>query len=393
MILMEKLQPKLRFPEFTGDWYKRTLSDLLTFKNGINASKEDYGSGYKFINVLDIIQNDFITHDRIIGSVQIAETEFKKNIVEYGDILFQRSSETREEVGQANVYLDKQNPATFGGFVIRGKRISEYDPQFMNYVLKTHRSRKEITSKSGGSTRYNVGQDTLSETSIITSELPEQQKIASFLSTVDEKIQLLKKQQPLLEKYKKGVMQKIFSRELRFKDENSKDFTVWEEMKLKDVVTKQSSNISANSIESNYGEYIIYGAAGEIKRIDFYEIEEDYISIVKDGAGVGRLLPCKGKSSVLGTLDILLPNNTDVDIDFTYYLLLNIDFSKYVTGSTIPHIYFRDYQNEKIAVPILSEQKKIGNFLKTIDEKIAKMKDQICLAEEWKKGLLQQLFV
>jgi type I restriction enzyme S subunit len=183
--------PELRFPEFEEKWVEKSLSDLFTFKNGINAVKEDYGTGYKFINVLDIIGNDYITNDTIIGSVNVSLDVFNKNIVEFGDILFQRSSETRNEVGQANVYLDKDKPATFGGFVIRGKAKEEYDPLFMNSLLKTKSSRKEITSKSGGSTRYNVGQDTLSSVNIFTTNIKEQTKISTFLTTVDKRLKLL----------------------------------------------------------------------------------------------------------------------------------------------------------------------------------------------------------
>ncbi|MEN0049582.1 MAG: restriction endonuclease subunit S, partial [Bacteroidota bacterium] len=174
-----------------GEWEEKRLGELMEFKNGINASKEDYGKGYKFINVLDIIENDFITYDVIKGAVNIDSGIFEKNIVSYGDVLFQRSSETREEVGQANVYVDKEKEATFGGFVIRGKKIGEYDPILMNYILKTENSRKEIIAKSGGSTRYNVSQSILSEVRIIMPSILEQQKIANFLSKIDERIALV----------------------------------------------------------------------------------------------------------------------------------------------------------------------------------------------------------
>jgi type I restriction enzyme, S subunit len=235
------LIPKLRFHEFHDPWIEKTLSELLSFKNGLNASKEDYGRGYKFINVLDIINNDYITYDKILGSVNVPESEFQKNIVEYGDILFQRSSETREEVGQSNVYLDKERPATFGGFVIRGKKIGEYDPIFLNKLLSTSKARKLITDKSGGSTRYNVGQDTLSSVRLLTTILPEQQKIATFLTSVDKRITLLTQKKEKLEQYKKGVMQKLFSVKtdgrpsLRFKDENGREFPEWEEKKLGEI--------------------------------------------------------------------------------------------------------------------------------------------------------------
>lgn len=386
------LKPELRFPEFETEWFKKRLSDLLTFKNGVNAAKEDYGDGYKFINVLDIIQNDYITHDRILGSVKIPEAEFQKNIVEYGDILFQRSSETREEVGQANVYLDKDVPATFGGFVIRGKKKVDYDPAYLNALLKTTRSRKEITAKSGGSTRYNVGQDTLSSVIIYTTKLEEQKKIASFLTSVDERIQLLQKKKIKLEEYKKGVMQKLFSQEIRFKDENGNDFPDWEEKKLGEICNKQSSNISANTLNESEGNYKVYGATGFLQYVDFYREEYAYISIVKDGAGVGRILLCEAKSSVLGTLDILKPKENN-NIQFLYALISNIRFEKYITGSTIPHIYFKDYSKEKINVPIAAEQKKIAAFLNLLDRAIEFVATEIDFTTEYKKGLLQKMFV
>ena len=387
-----KLIPDLRFPEFDDEWVEKKLSDLFTFKNGVNASKEDYGKGYKFINVLDIIQNDYITNDRIIGSVNISESEFNKNIVEYGDVLFQRSSETREEVGQANVYLDKELPATFGGFVIRGKKKIEYDPSFMNALLKTSRSRKEITSKSGGSTRYNVGQDTLSEVVIYTTKTNEQTKIANFLTAIDKRIQILEKKKTELEQYKKGVIQKLFNRTIRFKKDDGSNFPDWTEKKLGEVCKKESSNLSANTLGDSIGEYKVYGATGYLQNVDFYNEKEPYISIVKDGAGVGRTLLCEEKTSVLGTLDIIRPK-AENNIYFIFTILNRIHFVKYITGSTIPHIYFRDYSKEKVFMPCLIEQGKIANFIISVDKSIEKVGTQIDDSNVFKKGLLQKMFV
>src|SRR5690606_17878745 len=186
-----------------------------------------YGSGTKFINVLDIINNpNGITYDSIIGSVQVFQKDIDKNLVNYGDVVFQRSSETREEVGQSNVYLSKE-PVVFGGFVIRGSARVPYDPLFMNGLLKTDKVRDQITQLSGGSTRFNIGQDSLNKVSVFLPSKEEQTKIASFLSAVDEKISQLTQKHALLSQYKQGMMQKLFSQQIRFKADDGSEFGEW----------------------------------------------------------------------------------------------------------------------------------------------------------------------
>ena len=229
--------PELRFPKFRDKWKQESLGKYFDFKNGVNADKSQYGSGHKFINILDIINDKPIFHDDIIGAVDISDKEFEKNKVIYGDILFQRSSEIRNEAGQSNVYLDKVNSATFGGFVIRGRPKKKINSQYFNSLLKTQAARKEITTKAGGSTRFNVGQNSLSEVSlIIGQDINEQQKIANFLTSVDEKINLLRRKHECLQTYKQGVMQKIFSQEIRFKKDDGTAFPDWEEKELAEVL-------------------------------------------------------------------------------------------------------------------------------------------------------------
>ena len=159
--------PDLRFPEFSESLNFEYLGALLDFKNGINGDKSQYGKGIKFINVLDIIDKEPIYYDSILGCVDISDQEFEKNKVQYGDVLFQRSSEIRAEAGQSNIYLDKSQDATFGGFVIRGRPKASFNPIYFNYLLKTSFVRKEITDRSGGSTRFNIGQDSLSKIPIL----------------------------------------------------------------------------------------------------------------------------------------------------------------------------------------------------------------------------------
>lgn len=411
--------PELRFPEFEGDWFVKKLSDLLTFKNGVNAAKEDYGNGYKFINVLDIIQNDYITHERIIGSVKISESEFKNNIVEYGDILFQRSSETREEVGQANVYLDREVTATFGGFVIRGKKKVEYDPSFMNALLKTMRSRKEITSKSGGSTRYNIGQDTLSQVIIFTTRLEEQQKIATFLTTVDERISLLQKKKAKLEEYKKGVMQKLFSQEIRFKDENGNDFPDWEKKMLGEIGNTYNGLTGKTKVDFGEGKpYVQYMQIFSNSKIDV------------DGFGLVEIDEGENQSKVqygdvffttssetpneIGTASVMLEEVSEVYLNsfcfgfrpnsltelvpyFSRYLfrseLFRREIIKLAQGSTRFNMSKVELMKLKVLLPDEEEQIKIAAFLTSLDDSIESIEIEIDGSIEYKNGLLQKMFV
>ena len=220
----------------------------------------------------------------------------------------------------------------------------------------------------------------------------EQQKIASFLSLVDQKISLLSKKYKLLIQYKKGVMQKIFNQEIRFKDKDGKEFPRWESSTIDSIATKKSSTISANKIEGNFGEYKIYGASGVLKTVDFYTEESEYVSIVKDGAGAGRAFLCEPKTSVLGTMEKVIAND-GISTKFLYELLNSIDFSQFITGSTIPHVYFKDYGKSQIKLPCFDEQIKISNFLMKIDRALEIAKSQIKLTEQYKRGLLQQMFI
>lgn len=145
--------------------------------------------------------------------------------------------------------------------------------------------------------------------------------------------------------------------------------TEWEVKKLGDICKKTGSNLTNADINEKDGIYNVYGASGLIKQVDFFQESTPYISIVKDGAGVGRVLICEANSSVLATMD-KIHNNENVNLFYLSLLLNNIDFEKYITGSTIPHIYFKDYKIKNIPLPPLPEQQKIAEVLSTWDKAI-----------------------
>lgn len=179
--------PNLRFPEFTGEWKLHATTDYFEFKNGLNPEAKRFGLGTKFISVMDILNNRYITYDKVIASVLPKDDDLKEFGVNYGDILFQRSSETLEDVGRANVYLDDKT-ALFGGFVIRGKKIGNYNPLFFRYLLSSPNARKSIIVKGAGAQHFNISQDGLSKVLLNVPSIQEQEKISQFINYIDERI-------------------------------------------------------------------------------------------------------------------------------------------------------------------------------------------------------------
>ena len=138
---------------------------------------------------------------------------------------------------------------------------------------------------------------------------------------------------------------------------------------LGEICTKGSSSIAQKDIEQNNGIYGIYGASGYIKDVDFYHQEKPYIAIVKDGAGIGRTMLLPEKTSVIGTMQYLIPKET-VCVYYLYYAVTYMNLAKYFTGATIPHIYFKDYQKEKLPLPSIEEQRIIADNLRRADRLI-----------------------
>ena len=202
--------PNIRFPEFSGEWEEHGLSELLDFKNGLNPKPDKFGKGIKFISVMDILNNAVITYDSIKASVEVTEKELSDFSVEKGDLLFQRSSETLEDVGRANVYMDDKT-AVFGGFVIRGKKKGEYDPQYFNYLLRSPFARKRIIPMGAGAQHFNIGQEGLSKVKLHFANIEEQKKIGKMLSLLDERISTQTKIIEDLKKLESAISKLLFT--------------------------------------------------------------------------------------------------------------------------------------------------------------------------------------
>lgn len=169
----------------------------------------------------------------------------------------------------------------------------------------------------------------------------------------------------------------------------------WEYCHLEDVVIKGSSNISLNKIKGEDGKYPVFAAQGFVQNVSFYQQEKEYLAIIKDGAGIGRVSKHPAKSSVVATMQYLIPKK-GFDIDFIKYFLEGIDFEKHRNGSTIPHIYFKDYKSERFPKLPLTEQQRIVSILDEAYAAIAKAKanaeQNLLNANELFESYLQGVF-
>ncbi|GAF05728.1 GIY-YIG nuclease family protein [Saccharicrinis fermentans] len=170
------------------EWELVKLGEKFEFKNGINADKSAYGTGVRFVNVMEVVNNNYITHNDIPGSLVVTKSQLMTYKVSRGDVLFNRTSEIPEEIGLTAVYLDDANPV-FGGFVIRGtsKDNSLYE-LFKKDCFNSSILRKQIIVRGQGAVRANIGQKDLQSVLLPLPPLPEQQKIAQILSTWDKGI-------------------------------------------------------------------------------------------------------------------------------------------------------------------------------------------------------------
>ena len=367
----------MRFPEFTEEWEEHALAEYLDFKNGLNPDVKRIGRGLPFISVMDILADGTINYDSIRGKVEATEREIENFSVEKGDILFQRSSETLEDVGRANVYMDNRT-AVYGGFVIRGRKIGDYNPLFFKYLLSTPLARKRTCRMGAGAQHFNIGQDGLSKISLCFPLMEEQNKIARLLSLIDERIATQNKIIDKLQSLIKGIAQNVAR--------NNKP-----NIRLSECLECSSSTLQESDVCKN-GTYPVYGANGIVGYLDNYNTEKEAVYIIKDGSGVGTVSYVTGKCSATGTLNTLQAKE-GYSLQYLYYMLKVFNFEPYKTGMAIPHIYFKDYGKAKIFCPSYTEQLKYVGVLSTIDNKLSAEQSILTDLSLQKQYLLHQMFI
>ena len=396
--------PHLRFPEFSGEWEEHTLSEYLEFKNGLNPDAKRIGNGLPFISVMDVLSEGVIRYDNIRGKVDATEKEIECFGVKNGDILFQRSSETLEDVGRANVYMDDRT-AIYGGFVIRGRKIGNYDPMFFKFLLATPLARKSTCRMGAGAQHFNIGQEGLSKISLFFPHIEEQRKIASLLSLIDQRIATQNKIIEDLKLLKSAISKHLFAR----KDVLETTICLSNIATLKNGYAFQSSKYNALgkwkilTITNVSGErYIndedcncIINLPNDIQ--DHQVLKEGDILISLTG-NVGRVSLCKNGDYLLNQRVGLLQLAKNVNREFLYQILSSQRFenSMIACGQGAAQMNIGKGDVESYVLPYSSNGNNIlwvAKILHSYDERIINELRRLTLLTMQKQYLLTQMFI
>lgn len=386
--------PKLRFPEFEGEWEEKKLGNVsIKIGDGLHGTpiySED--SDIYFINGNNLIDGKVV----INNTTKMVDIEtFAKNNKGLNENTLLIS--INGTIGSVSRYRNEK--------VMLGKSVGYYifnqDCSFYYHLLRGDNVQNFFISELTGSTIKNLSLKTLRETKVLLPSLPEQTKIANFLSAVDDKITQLKKKKELLVQYKKGVMQKIFSQELRFKDENGEDFAEWKEKKLGEVCDcldnfrKPINNAERQKMK---GDIPYWGANNVMDFVNDYLFDETIVLLAEDGGNFDDYTEkpianiSYGKCWVNNHVHVLRGKEI-LKNEFLFYSIVHKNITGYVSGGTRAKLTKGEMLKIEINMPSLPEQTKISNFLSAIDNKINHCEKQIEKMEDWKKGLLQQMFV
>ena len=332
---------------------------------------------------MDILNNTIITYDSIKACVDANNKEIDNYSVKMGDLLFQRSSETLEDVGRANVYMDEK-PAIFGGFVIRGKKKGEYNPLFFKNLLETPFSRRKIIPMGAGAQHFNIGQEGLSKVKLYFAPINEQNKIAKILSLLDDRISTQNKIIEDLKKLKSAISERLF------KDTKGDVITLSE---ICDIVKGEQINGELLSEHGKY--YVMNGGTDPSGYYDNYNVEAYTISISEGGNSCGYVQFNKCPFWCGGHCYSIQNIADNVYNLYLYHYLKTEEkvIMKLRIGSGLPNIQKKDLATFKIKLPTSEQQKAISDILSLLEQK-AEIEEQMLIAMQAEKQyLLRQMFI
>lgn len=389
--------PKLRFKEFSGDWESKKLGTMGEFFKGSTLSKANLTEEGRPC----ILYGELYTKYGEVIKKAISKTNLddsKLVIGQKNDVLIPSSGETAIDIATASCL--QQEDVILGGD-LNVFRSDKLNGVFASYQLNNSK-KLEIAKLAQGASVVHVYNNQLTKLKLSVPSKEEQEKIASFFSLIDDKISLQGEKVEALKDYKKGMMQKIFSRELRFKDDDGRDYPEWEEKKIKDIFTVTRGVVIAKTkifdIKDEVNKYPVYSSQtsnnGILGYDSVYDFEGDYLTWTTDGANAGKVFRRSGKFRCTNVCGVLVENEDTLGFaNKMISEILNKETPKHVSYVGNPKLMNGVMGDIKIKVPVIDEQIKIAKVLDSIDKKIAKEQEKLDSLNEYKKGLLQHMFV
>ena len=393
--------PQLRFPEFNVSWNEYKLGSITDVVDSLHTTPKDYvSSGFPMIRVVDVNNIELDLNKCLNVSEETYRQFTKKYQPKVGDVVLSRVG----TCGASIMLRTKDNVCLGQNTVLLHPKINK---DFYHILVKSNIFQVQVSRRVVGSTQKTLSLKDLKLFKLNIPAKPEQQKIAAFLTAVDTKIEQLSKKQALFSEYKKGLMQQIFSQAIRFKADDTpgqpllpngnspsgSDFPNWEEKRLGDLCEITTGKLDANAMVEG-GQYRFYTCAKEYYKIDDYAFDTDALIVSGNGANVGYIHHYQGKFNAYQRTYVL-DSFTD-NIIFVKFVLdeyLHKRIMKEKNEGNTPYIVMGTLTDMKINLPSFSEQTKIAIFLSSIDSKIEQVGKQLDESKQFKKALLQQMFV
>lgn len=411
-----KLVPALRFEEFKGEWEVKKLGKI-TSKIGSGSTPSGGEQVYTTHGILFIrsqnVKDDQLSLDKVSFISSEINEKMKGSIVQPNDVLL---NITGASIGRSCVVPSSFNIGNVNQHVCIIRVTDEYTPRFLQPFLSSHKGQKLIYQNQTGSGREGLNFVSIRSFKIVIPSLPEQQKIATFLSAVDQKIEQLRQKVKLLEQYKKGLLQQIFSQEIRFKDENGEGFADWEVKRLsgylfehktrnKNTEYKEVFSVAKTKGVINQIEHL--GRSYASKDISNYKVvlRNDVIYTKSPTSNFPYGIIKQNKLDRIGVVSVLYavfsPQNKYIGYLLHAYFLSSVNTYNYLNplvhkgAKNTMNINNNDFLNGmKLSLPkSIEEQQKIATFLSSMDQKITQVQEQLTQTQAFKQGLLQQLFV
>ena len=408
--------PKLRFKEFDGDWSNKKIGNIAS-KVGSGSTPRGGAEAYTDHGIIFIrsqnVNNDQLLLDDVAYIPEETHVKMSGSKVIANDILL---NITGASIGRSCVVPHDFTEANVNQHVCIIRTPND-DPIFVQSFLSSENGQNAIQSKQAGGGREGLNFQAIRSIDFhFPPSKAEQTKIASFLSAVDEKISQLTQKHALLSQYKQGMMQKLFSQQMRFKADDGSEFGEWEETTIGKITSTISTGATPSTLKEEYWNgNIKWMSSGELNHRHVHDVEKTITELGFKSSST-KILPkhcvligLAGQGKTRGTVAInyielstnqsiaaIHPNPKVFDYRFIFFNL-DMRYQELRALSTGDGgrggLNLQIIKGVEIHLPCLEEQTKIANFLSSIDQKIEVVAQQIEQAKQWKKGLLQQMFV